>query len=209
MSCADVGCVVLAAGTSSRMGKNKLFLEIDGETVLRRTVRTAASAGLDPVLVALGHESDRARAELEGLPCLSLINPRYAEGMSTSLIAGLSGLPAGTAAAVVMLADMPFVTAAMLRELVSRWRGEPLVISLFGDVIAPPILYARPVFPELCAQDGDGCGKRVIQQHRAQAAEVCWPKSALQDLDVPADLERVRALADLLKPRPFSNRLPS
>jgi molybdenum cofactor cytidylyltransferase len=166
MSCADVGCVVLAAGTSSRMGKNKLFLEIDGETVLHRTVRTAASAGLDPVLVALGHESDRARAELEGLPCLSLINPRYAEGMSTSLIAGLSGLPAGTAAAVVMLADMPFVTAAMLRELVSRWRGEPLVISLFGDVIAPPILYARPLFPELCAQDGDGCGKRVIQQLR-------------------------------------------
>jgi len=108
----------------------------------------------------------------------------------------------------VMLADLPFVTAAMLRELVSRWRGEPLVVSLFGDVVAPPILYARPLFPELCALDGDGCGKRVIEQHRAQAAVVCWPKSALQDLDVPADLERVRAellrrigLADLLRPR--------
>ncbi len=192
MSCGDVGCVLLAAGTSSRMGKNKLFLEIDSETVLRRAVRTAVAAGLDPVLVALGHESDRARAEPEGLPCLTLINPRYAEGISTSLRAAISTLPKRAAAAVVMLADMPLVTAAMLRELVGRWRGEPLVVSLFGDVVAPPILYARSLFPELCALDGNGCGKRVIKQHRAQAAEVRWPKSALQDLDVPEDLERFR-----------------
>src|SRR5712664_1130241 len=133
MSWAEVGCVLLAAGTSSRMGKNKLFFEIDGETVLRRAVRTAAAAGLDPVLVVLGHEGDRARAELEGLPCLTAINPRYPEGMNTSLSAGISALPDGPAAAVVMLADMPFVTAAMVRVLVSRWRGEPLVVSLFGD----------------------------------------------------------------------------
>src|SRR5216683_3759188 len=194
MSSADIGCVLLASGTSSRMGKNRLFLEIDGETVLRRAVRVAAAAGLNPVLVVLGHESDRARAELKELPCLTMINPRYAEGMSTSLSAGISKLPGGPAAAVVMLADMPFVTAAMVRELASRWRGEPLVISLFGDVVAPPILYARRLFPELCALDGDGCGKRVIKQHRAQAAEVRWPKSALQDLDVPGDLERVLKL---------------
>src|SRR6266849_10464536 len=169
MSWAEVGCVLLAAGTSSRMGRNKLFLEIDGETVLRRAVRTVAAAGLDPVLVALGHESDRARAELDGLPCLTLINPRYAEGMSTSLSAAIFALPDGPAAAVVMLADMPFVTAAMLRELVSRWRGEPLVVSLFGDVVAPPILYARRLVPELRALDRESCWKRVIDHHRAQA----------------------------------------
>ncbi len=175
------------------MGKNKLFLEIDGETVLRRAVRTAAAAGLHPVLVVLGHESDRARAELRELPCLTVINPRYAEGMSSSLSAGISKLPGEPAAAVVMLADMPFVTAAMLRMLVSVWRGEPLVVSLFGGVVAPPILYARSLFPELRALDGESCGKRVIKQYRAQAAEVRWPESALQDLDVPGDLEHVRA----------------
>ncbi len=193
MGSPDVGCVLLAAGTSSRMGKNKLFLEIDGETVLRRAVHTAAAAGLDPVLVVLGHQSDRALAELEGLPCLTAINPHYAEGLSSSLSAGISALPEGPVAAVVMLADMPFVTAAMVRVLAAGWRGEPLVVSLFGDVVAPPILYARCLFPELRALDGEGCGKGVIKQYRAQAAEVRWPKSALQDLDVPADLERVRA----------------
>jgi len=192
MSRADVACVLLAAGASSRMGKNKLLLELDGETVLRRAVRTAAAAGLGPVLVVLGHESDRARSELEGLPCQSVINPRYAEGMNSSLSTGVSALPEGPAAAVVMLADMPFVTAGMVRELVSRWRGEPLVVSLFGDVVAPPILYSRELFPELRALTGESCGKRVIKQHRAQAAEVRWPESALRDLDVPGDLERAR-----------------
>jgi molybdenum cofactor cytidylyltransferase len=174
------------------MGRNKLFLELDGETVLRRAVRSAAAAGLGPVIVVLGHEGDRARAELEGLPCQSVINQRYAEGMNTSLSAGVSALHEGPAAAVVVLADMPFVTATMLRELVSRWRGEPLVISLFGDVVAPPILYSRELFPELRALTGESCGKRVIKQHRAQAAEVRWPVSALQDLDVPGDVDRVR-----------------
>jgi CTP:molybdopterin cytidylyltransferase MocA len=87
---------------------------------------------------------------------------------------------------------MPFVTAGMVRELVSRWRGEPLVVSLFGEVVAPPILYSRELFPELRALTGESCGKRVIKQHRAQAAEVRWPETDLQDLDVPEDVERAR-----------------
>src|SRR5216684_968705 len=137
MNCAEVGCVLLAAGTSSRMGKNKLLLEIDGETVLRRAVRTAAAAGLDPVLVALGHESDRARAELEGLPCLNLINPRYAEGMSTSLSTAISAFPEVTASVRLLIVAIPFVTACMLRVLLSGCCGEELVVSLLGDVVAP------------------------------------------------------------------------
>ena len=188
-----IAAVLLAAGTSSRMGKNKLLLQLDEEIVLRRAVRTAAAAGLDPVLVVLGHDSERARAQLADLPCTPMVNPDYAKGMNTSLSAGIAALPEGVEAAVVMLADMPFVTAAMLRELSSRWRGEPLVVSLFGEVVAPPILYARALFPELRALSGESCGKRVIREHRAQAAEVRWPAAALQDLDVPADLERVRS----------------
>ena len=67
------------------------------------------------------------------------------------------------------------------------------MVSLFREVIAPPILYARELFPELRALTGESCGKRVIKQHRAQAAEVRWPAALLMDLDVPEDVERVRA----------------
>jgi len=189
-----VAGVVLAAGTSSRMGRNKLFLRLGGTSVLRRAVATAREAGLDPVLVVLGHESDRALAELEGLSCTPVLNQEYASGMNTSVRAGISAVPADATGAVLMLADMPFVTAGMLRSLVDRYRAgeEPLVVSTYGEVLAPPILYGRPLFGELRALDGDGCGKRVVKAHRAEAIEVEWPPSALTDLDVPDDLERVR-----------------
>jgi molybdenum cofactor cytidylyltransferase len=189
-----VAGVILAAGTSSRMGTNKLFLELSGTTVLRRAALTAAAAGLDPILVVLGHESKRAQVELTGLSCATIFNPEYARGMNTSLRAGISGVSESAPAAVVLLADMPFVTSEMIRQLVERWRvgNVPLVVSVYGDVVAPPILYASSLFPELRALDGDGCGKRVIKKHRGEALDVSWPVSALTDLDVPADVERVR-----------------
>ena len=187
--------VVLAAGTSSRMGKNKLFLPLGGKSVLRRAVGTAAGAGLDPVLVVLGHESDRAAAELADLSFTKVFNAEYARGMNTSVRAGISAVPADASGAVLMLADMPFVTARMLRELIDRYRAAdaPLVVSTYGDVLAPPILYGRALFGELRALDGDGCGKRVVKAHRAEAIEVEWPPAALTDLDLPEDIERVRA----------------
>jgi molybdenum cofactor cytidylyltransferase len=189
-----VAGVLLAAGTSSRMGRNKLFLPLGGISVLRRAVAAARGAGLDPVLVVLGHESDRALAELQGLPCTPVINEEYARGMNTSVRAGISAVPDDASAAVVMLADMPFVTAGMVRGLMERYRSSetPLVVSTYGDVLAPPILYGRALFPELRALDGDGCGKRVVKAHREEAVEVAWDPVALADLDVPEDLERVR-----------------
>jgi molybdenum cofactor cytidylyltransferase len=190
----SVAGVLLAAGTSSRMGTNKLFVELGGTTVLRRAALTAGAAGLDPILVVLGHESSRAQAELAGLSCSSIFNPEYARGMNTSLRAGISALPESAPAAVVLLADMPFVTPEMIRQLVGQWRrgNVPLVVSVYEDVVAPPILYPRRLFPELRALDGDGCGKAVVKRHRGEALEVSWPASALTDLDLPADIERVR-----------------
>jgi len=189
-----VAGVLLAAGTSSRMGRNKLFLPLGGTSVLRRAVATARGAGLDPILVVLGHESDRALAELQGLPCSPVLNAEYARGMNTSVRAGISAVPDDASGAVVMLADMPFVTAGMVRALVEQYRSSeaPLVVSTYGDVLAPPILYGRALFPELRALDGDGCGKRVVKAHRAEAVEIAWDPVALADLDLPDDVERVR-----------------
>ena len=198
MKAERVAGVILAAGTSSRMGKNKLFLTLAGSTVLRRSVETALAAGLEPVLVVLGHESERARAELEGLACRPVLNAGYARGMNTSLSAGIAAVPADASAAVVLLGDMPLVTAEMIRELLDRWRGSqaPLGISLYGDVVAPPILYGRALFPELRALDGEAGGKSVIERHRGEAFELKRPAAALGDLDVPADFERARAVLE-------------
>ena len=190
-----VAGVVLAAGSSTRMGRNKLFFELDGETLLRRIVLRAIDAGLDPVLVVVGHEGARARAELAGLPCTPVDNPEHALGVNRSLRTGISHVPERARAAVVMLADMPFVTSRMVATLVARYREgtTPLVISAYGDVNAPPMLYDRALFPELQRMEGEGCGRQVVRRHRHEAVAVSWPPAALQDIDVPEDYERIRA----------------
>ncbi len=190
-----VAGVVLAAGLSSRMGLNKMLLELGGRTLVRRAVTTAFSAGLDPVLVVLGHESDRVRAELSGLPYTAVLNSDYARGMNTSLRAGIAALPDDAAGAVVLLGDMPLVDASMVRALLTAFRrsGPKLAISSYGGVVAPPILYGRALFPELRALEAGSCGKSVVRNHRPEAVELHWPPETLTDLDSLEDVERIRA----------------
>ncbi len=190
-----VAGVVLAAGQSARMGTNKMLLELGGGTLVRRAAGTALSAGLDPVLVVVGHESDRVQAELSDLPCVAVHNPEYASGMNTSLRSGISALPDDVAGAIVVLGDMPLVDAPMLRALVTAFRrsGAPLAVSTFAGVVAPPILYGRELFPELRALTAEACGKSVVKRHRGEAAELAWPPEILTDLDSPADVQRIRA----------------
>lgn len=195
-----VAGVILAAGSSSRMGRNKLLLDLGGETVVRRAVRNAIDAGLDPAVVVLGHEADRVKAELVGLSCRSVVNPHHAEGVCTSLQLGIREVEADAHALVVILADMPFVTAAMIRALVERRHetGAPLVISQYGDarggdpVDAPPILYDRSLFAELLSMTGERCAKRVVRKHRGEASILCWPEEALRDIDVAEDYDYAR-----------------
>jgi molybdenum cofactor cytidylyltransferase len=185
--------VVLAAGQSRRMGQNKLLLQLNGKTVVRRAVEKAEAAGLSPVLVVIGHERERVAAELRGLSCQLIFNPDYATGMNSSVSSAISAVPDDCAGAVLLLADMPLVTSEMLRALCeTRLRTQaPLVVSTFGGVVAPPMLYGRALFSELRKLAGDGCGKRVLKLHRTEAVELSWPEEALADLDVPADVERV------------------
>ena len=83
----------------------------------------------------------------------------------------------------------------MVAGLVARYREStaPLVISAYGDVNAPPMLYDRALFPELQQMTGEGCGRQVVRRHRDEAVAVSWPPATLQDIDVPEDYERIKA----------------
>ncbi len=177
------------------MGRNKLVLELEGEPVLRRAVRRAVEAGLDPVIVVLGFEAEQARKTLSGLSYHPVVNTEYESGINRSVRLGIAQVPQQAVAAVVMLPDMPLVTTEMIRTLVKRYREStaPLVISRYGDVNAPPMLHDRSLFPEFEAPDGEGCGRHVVRRHRDEAEVVKWPAEALNDLDVPDDYERLRA----------------
>ncbi|HEV7515376.1 MAG TPA: nucleotidyltransferase family protein [Thermoanaerobaculia bacterium] len=189
--------ILLAAGTSSRMGSNKMLFELDGESVLRGAARRAVAGGLSPLIVVLGHQRERAKQELAGLPCQVAFNPDYEEGITSSLRAGLSVLETAepdVQGAMVMLADMPYVTKEMIAAMIARYRGSraPLVVSDYEGVHAPPMLYDRALFEELMAMTESGCGKQVVKRHRHEAEVLAWPAEALSDLDLPEDYARVK-----------------
>ena len=189
-----IGAVVLAAGASRRMGpgRNKMLLELEGEPLARRVVRRALAAGLTPVVAVLGHEADRVREALAGLACDCVVNPDFVGPTSGSLHAGLRRLGA-VDAAVVLLGDMVRVSEEMLTRLVAAGRDDdaPLVVSRYGDVTAPPLLFRHRLFAELLAWTGEGCGKAVVQRHRDQAAFLDWPVDLLADVDTPEDFRRL------------------
>lgn len=190
-----VAGILLAAGSSTRMGENKMLLPLDDETVLRRAARTAKESGLDPVVVVTGFQAAEAESQVAGLGCRIVHNPEHEVGIHTSVTAGIAGLPDDVRATVVMLADMPFVTAEMLAALIETYRtgDAPLVISRYGgEVNAPPQLYDRALFGELSTMQRR-CGREVIQRHRDEAVQLDWPAAALADMDTPEDYERVRA----------------
>jgi molybdenum cofactor cytidylyltransferase len=175
---------------------SKMLVRLGGQPLVARAARTAVDAGLFPVLAVVGHDGDRVRAALAGMPVSILANPDPARGMHTSIAIGAAALAERADALIVMLGDMPLVTADMVRQLVARWATShpPLAVSLYGDVVAPPILYDRRLFAELQALEGEGCGKRVVKRHRDEAVELRWPESALTDLDEPADVARAERL---------------
>jgi CTP:molybdopterin cytidylyltransferase MocA len=202
---ARVAGLVLAAGASARMGRDKLLLEIGGEALLRRATRIAIEAGLDPLIAVLPPDATSSRAVLAGLACGTAVNPDPSRGQGSSLAVGIAALPPDAAAVVVVLPDMPRVSAAMIAALVARWRdtGAPLVLSEYAGTQAPPALYSQPLLAELAGVGGAGGaspGKAVVAAHRASAAVLRWPAEDLVDVDTPEDLAKLGLGAELDAP---------
>jgi molybdenum cofactor cytidylyltransferase len=145
------------------------------------------------VVVVIGNEAEQVRKALIGLDCQCVENPDFTGPTSGSLHLGIRQLAPDVGAAVVILADMIHVTDVMLRALMLRaeQRDVPLVVSQYGDVLAPPLLFRRALFAELLAWHGEGCGKQVVRQHRDEAEMVDWPVAALEDVDTPEDWARL------------------
>jgi molybdenum cofactor cytidylyltransferase len=183
----SIAGIVLAAGQSRRMGTNKLLLMLEGESLARRACRRALAARLDPLIAVLGHDAERVRMTLADLNCRFAFNSNAHGPMSGSLHAGLKCLPPDIDAVVVMLADMVHVTERMLGDLtaLASTSNAPLIVSRYGDTLAPPVLFRRALFSDLLGSTGEGCGKAVIEQHRARAHFVDWPVAALGDVDTP------------------------
>lgn len=187
-----VAGVLLAAGTSSRYGgENKLLEAVDGESMVRLATRTLLDAGLQPVVVVLGHEADRVRGALSGLDVVFVENPEYADGQATSVRAGVEALPADVDAAVFALGDMPWVSTDTIRLLTEAYRagaGTALAPAFEGER-GNPVLWDARHFDALAGQSGDVGGRDLLYTTADGVLVETADPGVRRDVDRPDDLE--------------------
>jgi molybdenum cofactor cytidylyltransferase len=194
-----IAALILAAGSSRRMGRPKQLLEIGGEALIRRAVHQAEAAGLEQIFVVVGpHRAEIERA-LAGTAARLVDNLDHLTGMASSLRAGLGALGPEAEAAIVMLADQPFQNADILRRLIAAYRasGQPIVVPLYAGRRGNPVLFDRALFAELAAQEGDRGGRDVLLAHPQQVEAVEFDRPELQtDLDTWEQYLAARAVLD-------------
>ncbi|MGH7268150.1 MAG: nucleotidyltransferase family protein [Candidatus Rokuibacteriota bacterium] len=187
-----IAAVVLAAGGSSRMGRQKLLLPMgEGRPLVRLSVERVLTAGLEDVVVVVGADAEAVTAALDGLPVRTVPNLRYAEGQSTSLRTALDALRPETEAAVVALGDQPLPDPALLRRLVDAFRRgrTPIVVPRYRDGRGNPVLFAASLFDELRRVTGDQGGRGVVGHDPGRVAEVAVDALMPRDIDTWADYE--------------------
>ena len=194
----SVAAIVLAAGRSTRMGgPNKLLETISGKPLVRIAAEQALSSRASPVVVVSGHERARVEAALAGLDVRLVHNPDYAQGLSTSVKAGLAALPPESEAAIVCLGDMPQVTSALIDRLIAAFdpeRNALVVLPTFSGKRGNPVLWSRRFFPELIALEGDVGARHLIGAYPEVVTEVPVENAAaMVDIDTPDALRAAKA----------------
>ena len=188
---ARAAAIVLAAGSSSRMGRSKQLLEIAGCSLVRHVVEVARAASLSPVVVVVGAEGQAIRAEIADLDVSAVENASWREGIASSLQCGLRALPGTAELALVLLCDQPAVSASLLQAMLQAQRqtGKEIVACRYAGALGAPALFARSRFPELLALAGDVGARTLLRRAGDEAAIVDFPEGAF-DLDTPEDWRR-------------------
>ena len=187
-----IGAVVLAAGASSRFGRTKQVEVIRGKPLVQHAVDAASDAGVDPIVIVLGHDAERIREVLH-LPsgATTVTNERYEHGQSTSLAAGLTAFGEDVEAAVVLQADQPGIRADHVRTLADAYQdsGAEILRLRFSNGPGPAIL-ARSIWPEITAIAGDTGARALFDAMPQRVLWISVDEPAPADVDTPGDLER-------------------
>jgi molybdenum cofactor cytidylyltransferase len=192
-----IGAVVLAAGSSSRMGEPKQLLPLADGTVLGLTLENLVAANLDEIVLVLGSSAETIEQILaESLINLKIfVNSEYEQGMATSLRAGVAVLGENTDAALIVLADQPFIQAETFGRIMDQYRrtNAQIVIPMFQGSRGNPVLLDRSVFHEVMALQGDiGC-RAIFEKHLDGTINVeVNDIGILLDIDNKEDYERLR-----------------
>jgi molybdenum cofactor cytidylyltransferase len=192
-----IAAIVLAAGASSRMGSaNKLLEHVDGEAIVRRVVGALAAVPLVERIVVTGADAERVSAALSDLDVRFVHNPAYAEGIASSIRAGVAALPAGLDGALIVPGDMPWLSSAdivTLQDAFDPDAGRAICVPVRAGRRGNPVLWAARHFEALARLTGDTGGRQLFGRLARELAEVPVPgDGVLVDVDTPEELQAAR-----------------
>lgn len=196
-----VAAILLAAGRGARFsasggeGPSKLVASLEGKPLVRYAAEAALASQARPLIVVTGHAEPDVRAALAGLDAAFTHNPDHAEGISTSLKAGLAALPSAIDGVLVLLADMPDVSAALLDALIRRFEERPdaaAIVPVSGGERGNPALLSRALFDRAALLSGDRGARKLIDEAGEAVIEVAADDGARRDIDTREALEQAR-----------------
>ncbi|TPN88278.1 4-diphosphocytidyl-2C-methyl-D-erythritol kinase [Mesorhizobium sp. CU2] len=190
---AKVEIVLLAAGRSSRMGgPNKLMALFEGKPLVRRTAERALRSKATGTVVVTGHQRERIRAALAGLDVRLADNPDFADGLASSLKAGIANVAHDAAGAMIVLGDMPGVSSKDLDSLIDAFRrsgGRAVVRASHLGKRGNPVLLPRSLFAAVAQLEGDTGARHLVEAEGLDVIDVEIGQGASIDVDTPEALE--------------------
>ncbi|MDT0327275.1 nucleotidyltransferase family protein [Nocardiopsis lambiniae] len=187
-----VAGLLLAAGAGSRLGRPKALVEVGGERLVDRGVRTLRLGGCEPVLAVLG------AADTTVPDAWTVFNPDWASGMGSSVRVGIDALPDGVDAVLISLADQPLVTPeAVARLVAAHAEGARAAVATYRGNQRNPVLIGREHWSTVHAMAVDDVGARPFLRAYSHVvtAVACDDVASPEDIDTVEDLAR---LSDLL-----------
>lgn len=189
------GIIILAAGSSSRLGRPKQLLHYKAQSFLQNIVGIALEVAVGPVIIVLGSQADLLRKELDETKIITVINEDWQDGIGSSIGCGLKKLTDHIPSAegvIFTVCDQPFVTTSLLYDLVDAYHRthQPIIASAYDNTIGIPAFFHRDIFPQLLQLKADKGAKQLMNSYKDQMTLVSFPMGS-RDIDTEADYEQL------------------
>jgi molybdenum cofactor cytidylyltransferase len=188
--------IILAAGSSSRLGQSKQLLEMHGKTLLHKIAKEAIRSNTGPVVIVLGSAFEQHQAVLSQLPVQVIYNAAWPAGMGTSIKAGIGYVQQtfpGAAGAILSVCDQPFLNATHFRQLTECFRKtrKHIVACRYAKTFGVPVFFSASFFPLLNKLPDSAGAKKILATHLNETAFISFPEGEY-DVDTPDDWSKVK-----------------